>query len=174
MKSSRHPNTTMPARACPEVPHLHVSLNASRYGGSTRNFCLHPAWQVVTVHPPAVPLRFQAGDCTGRLLRKKWCSLPKLCLGPVYRSRCRQLQLAQFTRQERQPWASSGPQESDFIFQSWARIVCPPETLKNAVPQTLLATHSTGLVSRSWGKRNSTSHLASPPASTHSEAQDNN
>jgi len=24
IKSNRHPNTTMPAKPCPEVPHLHV------------------------------------------------------------------------------------------------------------------------------------------------------
>jgi len=35
IKSNRQPNTTTPAKPYPEVPHLHVFLNASRDGDST-------------------------------------------------------------------------------------------------------------------------------------------
>jgi len=35
MKSKGQPNTTMTAKPCPEVPHLHVFLNTSRDGDST-------------------------------------------------------------------------------------------------------------------------------------------
>ena len=35
IRSNHQPNTTVPAKPCPEVPHLHVFLNISRDGDST-------------------------------------------------------------------------------------------------------------------------------------------
>jgi len=35
IESNRQPNTTMPAKPCPEVPYLHVFLNTSSDGDST-------------------------------------------------------------------------------------------------------------------------------------------
>jgi len=39
IKSNCQPNTTMPTKPCPKVPHLHIFLNTSSDGGSTTSLC---------------------------------------------------------------------------------------------------------------------------------------
>lgn len=80
---------------------------------------------------------------------KKWCFASKLCLRPVCISWCRQSQLALFTLQACQSWASSSSQQRDFVFQSGTWIICSTEMLKMLYFRSFF---SFGLVSKQLGE----------------------